>query len=102
LYLQEEIKTPTEHCDYTLSIFDETHYIQYNLKGYNEECTVGFVMVSDLEIKRINELARKSKTAGLSDEEKEEQAVLRRKYIDSVKNSLRTRLEHIEIVEDDE
>ncbi len=59
-------------------------------------------MVSDLEIKRINELARKSKAEGLTDEEKEEQARLRRKYIDSVKNDLRSRLEHIEIVEDNE
>lgn len=41
-----------------------------------------------LNIDRINELYRKSKTAeGLSEEEKEEQARLRRAYIDSVKAS---------------
>lgn len=39
-------------------------------------------------IDRINELARKSKTVGLTEEEKAEQAVLRREYIDSVKASL--------------
>ena len=39
-------------------------------------------------IDRINELARKSKTEGLTEEEKAEQAVLRREYIDSVKASL--------------
>lgn len=41
-----------------------------------------------LNIDRINELYRKSKTPeGLSEEEKEEQAKLRRAYIDSVKAS---------------
>ena len=39
-------------------------------------------------IDRINELARKSKTVGLTEEERAEQAVLRREYIDSVKASL--------------
>ena len=39
-------------------------------------------------IDRINELAHKSKTEGLTEEEKAEQAVLRREYIDSVKASL--------------
>jgi len=40
------------------------------------------------KIDRINELARKSKTEGLTEEEKAEQAVLRREYIDAVKASL--------------
>ena len=41
------------------------------------------------KVLRINELARKSKTPeGLTEEEKAEQAVLRREYIDSVKASL--------------
>ena len=41
-----------------------------------------------LNIDRINELYRKSKTPeGLTDEEKEEQQRLRRAYIDSVKAS---------------
>ena len=41
------------------------------------------------KIARINELARKAKTAeGLTEVEKAEQAVLRREYIDSVKGNL--------------
>ena len=40
------------------------------------------------KIDRINVLARKSKAEGLTEEEKAEQAVLRREYIDSVKASL--------------
>ena len=41
-----------------------------------------------LDIKRINELYKKSKEVGLTEEEKLEQAKLRRAYIDSVKASI--------------
>lgn len=41
-----------------------------------------------VDIKRINELAKKSKEVGLTDEEKEEQRILRRAYIDSVKANI--------------
>lgn len=37
-----------------------------------------------LNIERINELAKKAKTVGLTDEEKEEQAKLRKEYVQSV------------------
>ena len=40
-----------------------------------------------IDINRINELARKSKTVGLTDVEKEEQAVLRAEYIQNVRES---------------
>ncbi|HZG88480.1 DUF896 domain-containing protein [Paenibacillus sp.] len=50
---------------------------------------------------RINELARKQKTVGLTDDEKVEQAELRKGYIDDLKNSLRQQLDAIEFVEDD-
>lgn len=54
------------------------------------------------KIDRINELARKSKTAeGLTEEEKAEQAVLRREYIDSVKASLVGHLENTTILRPD-
>lgn len=52
-------------------------------------------------IKRINELAKKSKTVGLTEKEKEEQAVLRRKYIDAVKRNLRGQLDNIDIQKED-
>lgn len=46
-------------------------------------------------IDRINELARKSRTPeGLNEEEKKEQAVLRREYIDAYKQSLVSQLEN--------
>ena len=45
-----------------------------------------------IDVDRINELARKARTEGLTDEEKAEQATLRRAYIDSVKDNLRAQL----------
>ncbi len=54
-------------------------------------------MMEKNKIDRINELARKSKAAGLTDEEKAEQAELRREYIDSVKSSLMGELSNIVI-----
>ena len=51
------------------------------------------------KIARINELYKKQKTVGLSDDEKKEQASLRRDYIDSVKGNLKKQLDNIKIVE---
>lgn len=56
-------------------------------------------MTMDEKIKRINELAHLSKERELTPEEKEEQAALRRAYIDSIKASLTVQLENIEIKE---
>ncbi|MBE6990974.1 MAG: DUF896 domain-containing protein [Ruminococcaceae bacterium] len=52
------------------------------------------------KIARINALAKKSKTEGLTDEEKLEQQALRREYIDSVKMSLVGQLDNTYIVDD--
>ena len=53
------------------------------------------------KIDRINELARKKKSVGLTEAELEEQALLRRKYIESYKQSLVAQLENTYIVEPD-
>lgn len=53
------------------------------------------------KIDRINELARKQKTEGLTEEEKAEQAVLRREYIEGYKKSLMSQLDNMYIVEPD-
>ena len=45
-------------------------------------------------IARINELAAKNKTVGLTEEELEERAKLRRIYIDSVTGNLKGHLEN--------
>lgn len=52
-------------------------------------------------IARINELARKAKTVGLTEEELEERNELRRRYIEAIKSSVKNQLENIEIVDDD-
>ena len=52
-------------------------------------------------IARINELARKAKTTGLTPEELQERDKLRRIYIDSVKANLVGQLENTYIVESD-
>ena len=54
-----------------------------------------------MNIDRINELARKSKAEGLTEEEKAEQAKLRQEYIAAVRLNLRTQLENINIQEKD-
>ncbi len=47
------------------------------------------------KIDRINVLAKKAKTKELTDDEKIEQEVLRREYIDSFKNNLRSTLDSV-------
>ena len=47
------------------------------------------------KINRINELAKKSKTKELSEEEKNEQTVLRQEYINAVKENLISNIENI-------
>lgn len=52
-------------------------------------------MIEKEKIKRINELARKLKKEGLTEEEAAERKALHREYIDSVKENLKTHLEFI-------
>lgn len=52
-------------------------------------------MITEEKIKRINELAHKSKTPkGLTNAEAEEQKKLRREYIDALKLSLTSQLDN--------
>ncbi len=53
------------------------------------------------KIDRINELYHKSQSVGLTPEEKEEQARLRREYIAAIRGSLRANLNNISIKEQD-
>ena len=53
------------------------------------------------KIARINELAHKSKTTGLTEAEKAEQQALRKEHIEDMKSSLRAQLEHTSIKEPD-
>ena len=57
--------------------------------------------MTEEKIARINELAKKSKTTGLTDAEKAEQQALRQEYVADVKASLRAQLNNTSIQEPD-
>ena len=58
-------------------------------------------MITQEKIDRINFLARKSKSEGLTPEEKAEQEKLRREYIDAYKANLRAQLDNTVVVRPD-
>lgn len=58
-------------------------------------------MITEEMIARINELYHKSKGVGLTEEELAEQSHLRRAYINSIKEGLRSNLDTIKIQEPD-
>ena len=53
------------------------------------------------KIERINELAKKSKAEGLSEQEKAEQQVLRKAYIESWRNGVKQTLSNASFLEAD-
>ena len=57
--------------------------------------------MNEEKIARINELSRKSKAEGLTEEEKKEQAILRQEFIASFRNNLKAQLDNIDVVNPD-
>lgn len=57
-------------------------------------------MITREMIDRINALAKKKKTEGLTPEELAEQTHLRRMYLDTIRGRLKSTLDQIEFVED--
>lgn len=57
--------------------------------------------MDNIKIDRINTLAHKAKSVGLTEEEKKEQAELRQEYLASVRNNLRAQLNNVSIKEKD-
>ena len=57
-------------------------------------------MIDQKKIDRINELAKKKKTVGLTEEEMELQKELRKEYLALFKEGLKQQLESIEIVDE--
>ncbi|ALP39278.1 DUF896 domain-containing protein [Paenibacillus sp. NRS-1782] len=55
----------------------------------------------DSLVQRINELARKAKAEGLTEEETTERANLREIYLDNIRRNFRQQLDTIEIVDED-
>lgn len=57
--------------------------------------------MNDEKIARINELSKKSKAEGLTEEERQEQAILRQEFIASFRNNLKAQLDNIDVVNPD-
>ena len=57
--------------------------------------------MTDEKIERINELYRKAKAEGLTEEEKKEQQILRKQFIDDFKRNLRGQLDNISLQDED-
>jgi len=57
--------------------------------------------MNEEKIARINELSRKSKAEGLTEEEKQEQTILRQEFIASFRNNLKAQLDNIDVVNPD-
>jgi uncharacterized protein YnzC (UPF0291/DUF896 family) len=51
-------------------------------------------------VERINELARKHKSVGLTDAETTERVELRKRYLENFRSNFRQQLDTIEIVDD--
>lgn len=58
-------------------------------------------MITPEMIDRINALYHKSQDIGLTEEEKEEQQILRKQYIESIRTNMRANLNNISIQEKD-
>ncbi len=58
-------------------------------------------MLEENKINRINELAKKSKTAGLSIEEAKEQSQLRSEFLKTFRSTMRDTIENVKVVDPD-
>lgn len=56
-------------------------------------------MLDDNKMKRINELAQKKKTTGLTDQEGKEQTLLRKEYLQSFRQSFKKTIENTTIID---
>ena len=59
-------------------------------------------MMTQKELDRINELAHKKKSVGLTDAELEEQKILREKFLADFRERFKKQLESIEFVDPDD
>ena len=58
-------------------------------------------MMDNQKIDRINTLAHKAKSVGLTEEEKKEQAELRKEYLAAVRQNLKAQINNIDVKEKD-
>ena len=58
-------------------------------------------MLNPKKIERINELARKKKTVGLTPVEQEEQLLLRQEYLEAFRGGMRNHIEGLKIIDEE-
>lgn len=58
-------------------------------------------MLDPKKIERINELARKKKTVGLTPVEQEEQLLLRQEYLEAFRGGMRNHIEGLKVVDNE-
>lgn len=58
-------------------------------------------MLSKEKLARINELSKKKKAGTLTEVEAKEQTQLRKEYLDTFRNTMRTTIENVKIVDPD-
>ncbi|MBQ7956152.1 MAG: DUF896 domain-containing protein [Lachnospiraceae bacterium] len=58
-------------------------------------------LTMEQKIARINQLYHKSQAEGLTEEEKAEQAALRKAYVENIRAGLRGQLNNIDIINED-
>ena len=58
-------------------------------------------MLDPKKIERINELARKKKTVGLTQVEQDEQLLLRQEYLEVFRGGMRNHIEGLKIVDEE-
>lgn len=59
-------------------------------------------MITSEMIQRINALARKQKTEGLTPQEKSEQVRLRQAYLKAIRGAVKQQLDQVQIVDGDQ
>src|SRR5699024_5048764 len=62
-------------------------------------CEEAFIMFDINKLARINELAKQSNSTGLTDQEKEEQAQLRKAYLQGVRQSFTNQFSSLKVVD---
>ena len=58
-------------------------------------------MLDPKKIERINELARKKKTVGLTQVEQDEQLLLRQEYLEAFRGGMRNHIEGLKVIDED-
>ncbi len=58
-------------------------------------------MLDPKKIERINELARKKKTVGLTQAEQDEQLLLRQEYLEAFRGGMRNHIEGLKVIDEE-